>query len=313
MYEFSLNVSERILYKYSISILLMTPNIYEGSIYRPPSEAYSLILQATIGCSWNRCTFCIAFKDKKYREKSLEEIKRDVDLVYPYYKDVNRIFLADGNAIAMSTDELEKIIKFLYLKFQKLERITIYGGPIDLNKKSVEELKRLKDAGLTMVYFGLESGSDEVLKLIKKGANSKTMIETAKKVKDAGLKLSIIFILGLGGTELSKTHANETARVLNAIDPDYAAALTLMVVRGSDIENDIKSGKITLLNPIEVLYELREIVEKLELTSTIFRANHASNYAEIRGTLSKDKKEILSQIEDALVIGDYKPEFLRGL
>ena len=291
----------------------MYPNIYEGSIYRPPSEAYSLILQATIGCSWNRCTFCIAFKGKNFRIKSLEEIKSDVEQVYSYYKNVTRIFLADGNALVALTEELEEIIKFLYTKFQKLERVTIYGGPLDIKKKSVEELIRLKKAGLTMVYFGLESGSDEVLKLIKKGASSKTMIETGKKVKDAGLILSAIFILGLGGTQLSDIHAKETARVLNEIDPQYAAALTLMVVKGSDIEKDINSDRITLLNPEQILHELRTLVENLKLTNTIFRANHASNYAEIRGTLPHNKEEILSQINDALLMGKYKPDFLRGL
>lgn len=291
----------------------MFANIYEGTIYRPPSEAYSLILQATVGCSWNRCTFCIAFKDKEYRIKSLKELIRDVETVYPYYKDVSRIFLADGNALAMPTNELVAMLNYLYSKFRNLERITIYGGPLDIKKKSVEELKRLKEAGLSMVYFGLESGSDDVLKSVKKGSNSKTMIETAKKVKDAGLKLSVIFILGLGGTELSEVHAMETARVINAQDPEYAAALTLMVVPGAEIENDVKSGSLTLLNPQQILQELRTIVEGLKLTNTVFRANHASNYAEIRGTLPWDKENILAQIDDALKIGKYKPDFLRGL
>ena len=155
-------------------------DIYEGSIYRPPSEAYSLILQATIGCSWNRCTFCVAFQEKEFRAKSLAELERDVDIVYPHHKETTRIFLADGNALCLPTDELEAMLRMLYRRFKRLERVTIYGGPLDIRLKSVDELARLKEAGLTMVYFGLESGSDEVLKRIKKGAKAELMIETGQ-------------------------------------------------------------------------------------------------------------------------------------
>ncbi|MCK4757418.1 MAG: radical SAM protein [Thermoplasmata archaeon] len=291
----------------------MYDDIYEGSIWRPPSEAYSLILQATVGCSWNKCSFCIAYKGKTFRIKTLDDIKRDVEKIYPHCKDTKRIFLADGNALCVPTDELEAVIKFLYSKFEKLERISIYGGPLDIKDKSVDELMRLKEAGLELVYFGLESGSDDVLKMVKKGALSELMIETGKKVKASGLKLSAIYILGLGGIELTDSHAIETARVISAMDPDYAAALTLMIVPGSDIAADIGSGRITLLNPDQTLQELRKMVEQLEVTNTIFRANHASNYAPIRGTLPRDKERILAQIDDALKKGVYKPELMRGL
>lgn len=291
----------------------MFDDIYEGSIWRPPSEANSLILQATVGCSWNKCTFCTAFKGKTFRIKTLDDIKRDVEKIYPHYKDTKRIFLADGNAICLPTDDLTVIIKYLYSKFEKLERISIYGGPLDIKDKSVDELKRLKEAGLEIVYLGLESGSDSVLKMVKKGALSELMIETGKKVKASDLKLSAIYILGLGGIELTDLHATETARVISAMDPDYAAALTLMIVPGSDIASDIDSGKITLLTPNQTLQELRKIVEQLEVTNTIFRANHASNYSPIGGTLPGDKKSILAQIDDALKRGVYKPESFRGL
>ena len=291
----------------------MIADIYEGMVFRPPSEAYSLILQATIGCSWNKCTFCVAFQDKEFRIKSLEELKRDVKRIYRYYKDVPRIFLADGNALCMPTEELEAVLEYLYAKFNNLERVSIYGGPLDLRKKSVEELNRLKEAGLEFVYFGLESGSDEVLNSVRKGAKASTMIETARKVKEAGLKLSVIFILGLGGTELSEVHAKETARVISAQNPDYAAALTLMVEPGAEIVNNVRSGRLTLLNPGQALVELRKMVEGIEVTNSVFRANHASNYAPIRGTLPGDKEDILAQIDGALKSGRYKPEFMRGL
>jgi radical SAM superfamily enzyme YgiQ (UPF0313 family) len=292
---------------------IMFDGIYEGSIWRPPSEAYSLILQATVGCSWNKCTFCIAYRGKTFRIRTLDDISRDVEKIYPRYKDAKRIFLADGNALCVPTDDLEAILKFLYSKFEKLERISIYGGPLDIKDESVDELKTLKEAGLGIVYFGLESGSDDVLKMVRKGAPSELMIETGKKVKASGLKLSAIYILGLGGIELTDLHAAETARVISAMDPDYVAALTLMVVPGSEIATNVDSGNITLLTPDLTLLELRKMVEQLELTNTIFRANHASNYAPIRGTLPSEKESILAQIDEALKKGVYKLESFRGL
>jgi len=289
------------------------PNIYEGSIFRPPSEAYSLILQATIGCSWNRCTFCIAFQEKEFRGKSLEELKADVEAVFSYHKDTTRIFLADGNALALPTDTLESMLKYLYKKFKRLERVTIYGGPLDIKKKTVTELKRLKKAGLSMIYFGLESGSDAVLRLVRKGVNSKTMIETGQKVKRSGIPLSVIWILGLGGKALTEEHALETARVITAQDPDYGAALTLMVEPGTQMKKDVKSGKIVLLSPEEALVELRLTIEKINTTNMLFRANHASNYVTFRGVLAKDKDRMIKQIDAALDEADYKPESMRRL
>ena len=237
----------------------------------------------------------------------------DVEKVYPYYKDIPRIFLADGNALCMPTDELVGIIEYLYSTFGKLERVSIYGGPLDIVKKSIKELERLREAGLDIVYFGLESGSDEVLRRVKKGANSRLMIETGRKVRDAGLKLSTIFILGLGGMELSEEHARETARVVSAQDPEYAAALTLMVRPDSGIIKDVNEGNLTLLNPNQALEELRSFVEGMKVTNCVFRANHASNYATIGGTLPGDKQQLLLQIEKARASGRYKPEFYRRL
>jgi radical SAM superfamily enzyme YgiQ (UPF0313 family) len=288
-------------------------DIYEGNIFRPPSEANSLILQATIGCSWDKCTFCTAFAGKEFRAKTFEEIKADVEKVMSYYGDTERIFLADGNALCIDTDELEKIIKYLYTKFRNLKRVNIYGGPQDIMKKTPEELIRLKEAGLKMVYFGLESGSAEVLKKVKKGATPEIMIEVAQKVKAAGLKFSSIFILGLGGQELSEEHARETAKVLTGQDPDFAAALTLMLEPGAPIIEEVESGKMTLITPDQALYELRLVVEGFEPTNCVFRSNHASNYVPIGGTLPADKEKILDQINEGMKRSDFKPEYYRRL
>lgn len=288
-------------------------DIYEGNIFRPPSEADSLILQATIGCSWDRCTFCTAFMGKKFRIKKLDEIKKDVEYIHKYYEHSRRIFLADANALCIPTPDLVEILDYLYEKFPSLERVNLYGGPLDIKEKSLEELKLLKKHGLQMIYIGLESGSDTILKRVKKGALSHTMIEVGQKVKESGLKLSVIYILGLGGKELSEEHSLETARVISGMDPDYCGALTLMLEPGAPIIKDIESGKMTLLEPDEALRELRLLVENLEVSNCIFRANHASNYVPFRGTLPGDKKNVLEQIDRALKGGSYKPDSFRRL
>jgi len=287
--------------------------IYEGTVYRPPSEATSLILQATIGCSHNRCTFCVSYLDKEFCIKPLQEVERDIKAVLPYYRDVPRIFLADGDALAIPTDGLVELLGMLRRYFPKLERVGIYGSPGNIRKKSVEELGRLREAGLGIIYIGLESGSDAILRAVRKGSLSRDMIAAAKKVKQARIPLSVIWILGLGGKERSGEHARSTARVLNEMDPGYAGALTLMVVEPAPICREIEGGRLTLLDPKESLSELRQVVEGLELTNCVFRVNHASNYASIRGTLPRDKEKILAQIDEALGQADYKPEWMRGL
>ncbi|MBN1391132.1 MAG: radical SAM protein [Candidatus Thermoplasmatota archaeon] len=291
----------------------MFHDIYEGNIFRPPSEARSLILQATIGCSWNRCTFCTAFAEKQFRTRSLKEIRGDVEKVFHYYRDIDRIFLADGNSLCMDTDELVSIIEFLYSRFRNLQRVNLYGGPQDIMRKTPGELARLKQAGLEMVYFGLESGSAEVLKRVKKGATPDMMIDSARRIKEAGLKLSSIFILGLGGQELSEEHAVETARVLSAQDPQYAAALTLLIEPGAQIIDDIREGRMTLVTPERSLKELRTIIENMDVTGCVFRSNHPSNYVPIGGTLPYGRKQLLEQIDSALKGSRFRPEGWRAL
>lgn len=291
----------------------MFRDIYEGNIFRPPSEANSLILQATIGCSWNRCSFCTAFAGKTFRKKTLNELKEDVEKVLPYHSGVERIFLADGNALCLETELLKDMLEHLYSRFDDLKRVTMYGGPIDITNKTLEELKSLKEAGLEMVYFGLESGSSEVLRRVKKGATPEMMVEAARKVKEAGLKLSTIFILGLGGVELSGEHAAETARVLSEQDPDYAAALTLLLEPGAPIIKEIEEGGMTLVTPEQSLGELRTIIERMDVTNCVFRSNHPSNYVPIRGALPYDRDRMLKQIDEALNESRFRPEGWRAL
>lgn len=289
--------------------------IYEGSVFRPPSEARSLILQITLGCSHNKCTFCISFQDKEFRIKSFEEVKSDVEYVLPLYKGARRIFLADGNALVTPTPDLLKILNLLSESFPDLERIGIYAGPMDIRKKSVEELEQLKDAGLGIVYVGLESGSDMILKKVKKGALSKQMIEAGEKIKEAGITLSVIFILGLGGKKYSKEHAEETAKILSKMDPDYIGALTLMVVKGTPVYEEVKNKELEILDPRGVFRELKILIKNLYLTNCVFRANHASNYLPVGGTFPDDKEIILKRLDKILQMKDvsFKPEWLRAL
>lgn len=290
-------------------------NIYEGSVFRPPSEARSLILQATIGCSHNKCTFCITYRDKKFRIKSFEEIKRDVETVLPYYRDTKRIFLADGNALIIPTEDLLNILHLIKQNFPKLERVGIYACPQDILKKSLSELMELKSSGLDIVYLGLESGSDDILRKVKKGVSSKRMIEAADKVKGARIVLSVIFILGLGGKQKSKEHALKTAKILSKMDPDYIGALTLMAIKGTEIYEEVKTGKLELLEPRDVFEELGILIENLNLSDCVFRANHASNYLPVGGTLPGDKQIMLKKIRKILQMDDvsFKPEWLRAL
>lgn len=275
---------------------------YEGALYRPPSEAYSLIVQATIGCSHNKCTFCSMYKDKKFRIRDTEEIMEDLILGRKYYENVRRVFLADGDALVIKTEELIKILQGIEVLFPECERVGIYGSPKSILNKSQEELLELKALGLGIVYLGVESGSDKILKDIKKGVDSAEMIEAGRKIVDAGIKLSVTLISGIGGKAFSTLHALESAKVLNEMKPHYIGLLTLLLEQGTKLYEDVKVGKFQLLSPKEVLEETRILVENLQVGNCIFRSNHASNYVALRGTLMEDKKLILKQIEEGLKI-----------
>ncbi|WP_457591033.1 radical SAM protein [Geoglobus sp.] len=287
--------------------------LYDMPLFRPPSEARSLIVQATIGCSHNRCTFCGMYKMKKFRVKQVEEIKRELEMFRSYYGDVRRIFLADGNAMCMRTEDLVEVLRYARSLFPSLERISAYATPMDLLEKSVDELRWLRKEGLSLVYLGVESGDDRILEEIRKGVSSTEMIEAGKKAIRAGMTLSITAITGLGGKDRSFEHAKNTAELLNRMQPHYTAFLTLMIVENTSLYMRLKKGEFRPLNQFEILRELRWVIEDLNYR-TVFRANHASNYLPIRANLPEDKEEVLRLIDYAMDHPEVlRPEHLRGL
>ncbi|MGB9920315.1 MAG: radical SAM protein [Moorellales bacterium] len=290
---------------------------YEGLIYRPPSEAHSLILQVTVGCSHGACTFCSAYLGKRFRIKEWDEIEPDIRLAETYYRDhVERVFLADGNALVMDTPRLLRLLERLYRAFPRLQRVGIYGGPRDILRKTPEELRALKEAGLGIIYLGVESGDDEILRAIRKGVDSRQMIRAGRAVVEAGIALSVTVIAGLGGPELSERHARRTAEVINAIDPPYLGVLTLMVEEGTPLAEQVRQGRFQVLTPWQVLREIRWLVEDLETTACVFRANHASNYLPLGGVLAREKDKVLAAIDQVLASGDeryLRPEEMRAL
>ncbi len=271
---------------------------YDYPLYRPPSEAQSLIFQVTLGCSFNECSFCDMYRGKEYVERSWEEVKKEIDITAKQMSDTKRIFLADGDALNLSTDYMVKIVEYLYSKFPNLERVSCYAMPMNLLKKSLEELKKMYDAGLTMLYLGIESGSDIILKKVTKGAVAKTIIKACNKAKDAGYTLSCMIILGLGGKTYTKEHIKGTAEVINACSPHYVGTLTLY------LEDRIKNEFFTKFDepfiPIsdsEALEELENLVDQINVTNNvIFRANHGSNAYNIKGTFPQDKNAMLERI-----------------
>lgn len=273
---------------------------YEGTLYRPPSEAYSLIVQATIGCSQNRCTFCSMYKEKDFRIRKTRDIVEDLILGRQEYRKVEKIFLADGDALIIKTEELLKILEKIKTIFPECKRVGIYASPKSILGKSTGELIELRKSGLGIVYMGVESGSDLILEKIKKGVNSSEMIVAGKKIKEAEIPLSITLISGLGGKEYSMEHGVESARVVNEMNPDYIGLLTLLVEEGTELYDDVWNERFKLLTPKEVLLETREFVQRLNLDNCIFRSNHASNYVALGGTLNKDKNLILEQIKEGL-------------
>lgn len=288
---------------------------YDAPLYRPPSEARSLIFQVTLGCSFNQCSFCDMYRSKEYSERPWEEVKLEIDMMAKQLPDTPRIFLADGDAFNLDADYMVKILNYLYEKFPSLERVSCYAMPMNILQKSPEDLKKMRDAGLNMLYLGIESGSDIVLKKVTKGATGKTIIKSVNKAKEAGYVMSCMVILGLGGKKYSKDHVQGTADVLNACSPNYVGALTLYLENGIKDEFLQKyNGEFVRLNDDEALDELEGLLSKIDTTEEIvFRANHGSNAYTIKGTFPQDKQKMLEQIkwmkEHPEVV---RPQGLRG-
>jgi radical SAM superfamily enzyme YgiQ (UPF0313 family) len=286
---------------------------YEQPLFRPPSEAGSLILQITIGCSHNGCTFCSMYKGKKYRVRGLDEIREDMEWARARYGSVKRIFLADGDALAMETGELMAVLAEIRKVFGGVERVSIYAGPVNILEKSEVELAALREAGVSLAYFGIESGDEQVLREVRKGVTAEEMVLAGRKIQEAGIELSATVILGLGGRERWQEHAVNSAEVASRINPRYLAALTLMVHEGTVLAKKIERGEFSLLSPRQSLEELKLLIEKLEVSDCVFRSNHASNYYPVAGTLPGDKVKMLEAVEKGLKDPALlKQEYFRG-
>ena len=288
---------------------------YDAPLYRPPSEANSLIFQVTLGCSFNQCSFCDMYRSKEYSERTWDEVKGEIDMMAKIMPDTQRVFLADGDAINLSTEYMVKILKYIREKFSSIERISCYAMPMNLLKKTPEDLQELYDAGLNMLYLGIESGSDIVLRKVTKGATSKTIIKACNKAKDVGFKLSCMVILGLGGKKYSKENAIETGKVISASKPDFVGALTLYLENGIKDEFITKwGGEFVKIDDNESLEELELLVSNINTENQIvFRANHGSNAYNIAGTFPQDKDEMLEKIDWLNKHPEnVRPEGLRG-
>ncbi len=279
---------------------------YEEPLFRPPSEARSLIFQATLGCSHNKCTFCYMYKTKKFRIKPWQELLQEIIWAGNEYPFTKRVFLADGDPLVLDTSYLLQILEALYQHIPALERVSIYATPQNLLEKTPQELRQLRESGLHLIYLGIESGDDQVLRETKKGVNSKEMVEACRKAIEAGFTLSTMVILGLGGAHRWKEHIINTARVVNEIGPHYLAALTLMVFPGTLLHRQVKEGKFPLPTMLQIMEEMALLVKLVEV-ETVFRSNHVSNLLPIGGTLPKDREKVLAQIEAAIPLTPDKP------
>jgi len=287
---------------------------YEGNIIRPPSEANSILLQVTVGCSHNKCTFCGAYDGERFRIKTDDIIMEDIAFAAKYCKRQRRLFLCDGDALIIPQGRLLKILKEIKKQLPWVARVGTYANSKGIKLKTLEELKELKAHGLGIAYMGLETGDDVTLKNIIKGATSETMITMGKKIRAAGIKLSITVLLGIAQAARSSIHAKETGRVLSEINPEYVGALSLMIYPRARLYEQHKSGDFVLLEPEEMLKELRDMIQATNLSRGLFHANHASNYLPIRAVFPRDKEKTINLIDDALA-GEIKlkPEWMRGL
>lgn len=291
---------------------------YEEPLFRPPSEADALILQVTLGCSWNRCTFCGMYRSKKFRIRPLDELRAEIEWARERLDAarVRKVFLADGDALIAKAAHLEAVLDALTSAFPRLRRVSVYASPQALEIRTVEEMRRLKDKGLTLYYLGVESGDDATLAALDKGVDADRMIACARKAGEAGVKLSTMILLGAGGRERSLEHARASARVINAIAPRFVSTLVMTPVPDTPLQDADDRGEVDHLDPVELAAELREFVAGLELDGAVFRSNHASNHLALAGTLPKDKAGLLASLDAVLAMPEaapFRPDWLRGL
>ena len=292
------------------------PINYEQPLFRPPSEADSLILQVTFGCTWNKCAFCEMYNMKQFHIKKEEDVLREIEAVAKIEPGIRKVFLADGNPMALSTRRLLTILNAINKSFPRVRRISTYALASDLLAKTHEELQELKTAGLKMIYVGIESGDDEVLKLMNKGETYETTVTGLLKAKAAGIKLSVIILNGVGGLKYSHQHAANSARILNAIQPEFASVLVLSFPYGVERYHTKFGGEYVEMTIHDILKEMEVFISHTELEGTIFRSNHASNYLVLSGVLGKDKANFLELITFAInnpELAGLRHEWQRGL
>ena len=287
---------------------------YEGDIYRPPGEWKSYLLQTTMGCSNNTCTFCGMYLDKKFHIRPMADILEDIRMAKAYYGDVERVFLCDGDAIIMRTQELLTILEALYRTFPSLQRVTTYAGPRSTLAKTPEELRTLREAGLTRAYLGVETGCDALLKQVKKGVDAAQMLEAGVRLREAGMDLWVMVILGLAGTGArSRRHMLDTAAMMNEMKPRHLSALTLTLDPGTELYRDYRAGRFHPITPRESLLEARLLLENLTVDPLHFTCNHASNYLPLKGGLPEDRDRFLAMLDRALAgEQELRPEWSRG-
>ncbi len=287
---------------------------YEGNCIRPPSEAYSILLQVTVGCSHNKCTFCGTYTDKRFRIKEDKIILGDILFAAKYMKRQNRVFLMDGDALIIPQKRLMWILDRIKEHLPWVKRVGAYANSKSIRMKTLDELVRLKENGLGILYLGVETGDPGLLKEIHKGTSAENLIKMGKKVREAGIKLSVTVLLGIAGRERSLLHARATGKLLSAMDPNYVGALTVMLIPQTPLHDDYISGKFNLPSEKELLLELREMIANTDLSRGMFFSNHASNYLPIKARLPKGKQEALDMIDCALKgeIG-LRPEWMRAL
>jgi radical SAM superfamily enzyme YgiQ (UPF0313 family) len=290
---------------------------YHGAVIRPPSEAESLILQVTYGCSHNTCDFCGTYLEKPFRVRPYGEVAEDVRNLPSWYKrECTRVFLADGDAVVLPRRRLLEILTLLHVELPALERVSSYANALSLLGKTVEQLREIREAGLDLVYLGLESGDEQTLAEMHKGVTVAQQIEACRRAKEAGIALSLTCILGLAGPERSLEHARATGEALSAIDPEYIGVLSLIVVPGTPVAQRVASGELELLDPLAMLRELREMIAATEVTDALFRSNHASNYLPVGGRLPRDKPKMLAALDAVLAHPEQvhlRPESRRAL
>ena len=271
---------------------------YEGDIYRPPSEAYSLLVQVTIGCSHNECTFCNMYKEKQFRVRKQEEVLEDLAWAREHYRRVERIFLCDGDALCLANRKLLVILDYIRQHFPECERVTTYGRATDVLRKTDEELRELREHGIEMVYLGAESGSQKVLEKINKGETREELIEGVQRLEAAGIKTSVTFISGLAGPDDWEEHAVETGRMIAEMNASYVSLLTLMLQPPAPLLEDYRQGRFKLLTPEEVLAETCLMLQYAKPSkSCVFRSNHASNYVSLRGNLPEDNDSMIAALK----------------